>query len=200
MKDTSHTVLELVTLAKQGDRFARGELFLRYRTMVLSTTYKWMHNYGDAQELVQDVFLQAFRKLDQLHEPQYFGNWIRSITVRMCLNWRICDARRRTAATFGANIAENQRTRRNNLPVSFDTVVCGRTDAPDERMLQQERADYLHDAISRLCEMDRDALTARYFHYCSYVEMSVQFDVPLGTIKRRLHVARKRLTMELEEA
>lgn len=195
---TSHTVTELVNLAKQGNHDASGELFLRYQTMVLSTIYKRMHNYEIAQELAQEVFLQAFRKLDQLREPQYFGSWIRLIAVRMSINQWTHDNHHHTV-TFDANVAENQRTHRNDLPISIDTVISD-YGAPDHRMLQQERADCLHDAISHLREMDRDILTARYFHYCSYAEMSERFDIPLGTTKRRLHVAHKRLAVELEES
>lgn len=197
MIDTSHTVTELVNLAKQGDRDARGELFLRYQMMVLSTIYKRTHNHADAQELVPEVFLQAFKKLDILREPKCFGSWLRSIAIRTSINLWVYANRSRTI-TFSENIAENQNTRRHPLPVSIDEVVCEYTDAPDERMLQQEQADCLHAGISRLGKIDRDALTAFYFHHHSYSEMSRQFGIPLGTVKSRLNKARNRLAVELE--
>ncbi|HYW80125.1 MAG TPA: sigma factor-like helix-turn-helix DNA-binding protein, partial [Thermoguttaceae bacterium] len=50
----------------------------------------------------------------------------------------------------------------------------------------------------RLRAMDRDTLVAFYFHGRSLIEMSEKFDSPVGTIKRRLHTARKRLAEELE--
>ena len=187
MTDTSHSVAELVNLAQQGDRDAWGELVLRYQTMVSSTIYKRMHNYADAdglsQELFQDVFLQAFRKLDQLREPQHFGSWIRSIAIRTAINKWVHAERHYHAVSFGQKV---------------NTVVCEYTDAPDDRILEQERMNCLHRGISRLCKMDRDTLTEFYLRDKSILEMSEEFDTPSGTIKRRLHVARKRLAVELE--
>lgn len=197
MTNTSHTVTELVNLAKQGDRDAKGELFLRYQLMVLSTIYKRTHNHEDAQELVSEVFLQAFKKLDILREPKCFGSWLRSIAIRTSIDqW--AHANRSRTIMFSENIAENQNTRRHPLPVSIDEVVYEYADAPDKRMLQQERADCLHAGMSRLSKIDQDTLMAFYFHHTSHFDMSQKFDIPVGTVKSRLNRARKQLAVELE--
>ena len=59
-------------------------------------------------------------------------------------------------------------------------------------------AQRLWEAIARLKDLDREALLAFYIHGQSLVEIAEQLDVPIGTIKRRLHTARKRLKAELE--
>jgi RNA polymerase sigma-70 factor (ECF subfamily) len=64
--------------------------------------------------------------------------------------------------------------------------------------LATERVAQVHSGLSRLGEMDRDTLEAFYLRGQSLIEMSDRFDAPVGTIKRRLHVARKRLAAELE--
>ena len=66
-------------------------------------------------------------------------------------------------------------------------------------ILEVERRDNLAVGISRLGEMDRDTLQAFYVDGHSLREMSDEFEAPIGTIKRRLHVARKRLAKEMEE-
>ena len=61
-----------------------------------------------------------------------------------------------------------------------------------------ERAAHVKDGLSRLRDLDRDTLVAFYVRGKSLIEMADQFDAPIGTIKRRLHVARKRLAREVE--
>ncbi len=65
-------------------------------------------------------------------------------------------------------------------------------------MLNQETRAQVHAGLQRLGELDRDTLIAFYLQGQSLVEMSDAFDAPVGTIKRRLHVARKRLAREVE--
>ena len=65
--------------------------------------------------------------------------------------------------------------------------------------LAREERSRVRAGLRRLRELDRDTLVAFYVKGQSLVEMSDQFDSPVGTIKRRLHVARKRLAKELEE-
>ena len=65
-------------------------------------------------------------------------------------------------------------------------------------MLSREEARQVRLGLARLGKLDRETLVAFYVHGRSLVEMSEQFDAPVGTIKRRLHVARKRLARELE--
>ena len=64
-------------------------------------------------------------------------------------------------------------------------------------MLERERQKQVRVGLRRLKAVDRDTLMAFYFDGRSLVEMSNQFHTPVGTIKRRLHVARKRLAKEL---
>ena len=65
-------------------------------------------------------------------------------------------------------------------------------------LLQHEREDQVRRGLRRLRAMDRETLVAFYFDGRSINEMSKKFGTPVGTIKRRLHVARKRLAKELE--
>ena len=79
-------VAELVRRAQAGDRDAFGALVERYERSVFATALRRLRDYSEAEELTQDVLLQAFTKLDQLRVPEAFGGWLRSITVRMAIN------------------------------------------------------------------------------------------------------------------
>ncbi len=179
--DEPITTAELVIAAKAGDRDAFGELAVRFEGMVQSVALRRLGNHAEAQELAQEVLLRAMDRLHQLSEPAAFGGWIRSITVRMAINRQV--RRRRTVD------AEPQTLE----------ATCIDESTPFDSAVSVERAQLVHDGLNRLGEMDRETLVAFYVHGQSLIEMSEAFDAPIGTIKRRLHVARKRLAAELEE-
>jgi RNA polymerase sigma-70 factor (ECF subfamily) len=180
--DIARTTAELVEAAQMGDREAFGELFERYENTVYNVGFRRLGDHGEAQELCQEVFVQALLKIDQLRTPEAFAGWIVSITHRMAINRAV---RRRPVAP-----AEND---------TIETVyVENRTPLADA--LDHERATQVRAGLDRLGRLDRETLVAFYVDGQSLVEMSSAFRSPIGTIKRRLHVARKRLKEQLEAA
>ncbi len=174
-------VIQLVRAAQRGDRQAFGELFDRYERHVFAVAMRRLGDYTEAQELVQDVFVQAMQKLDQLRQLECFGGWLRSITHRMAINRMV--------------------RRGPDLPTEPETLAatCVDSSTPLDNVLEGERETQLHAGLGRLRPLDRDTLVAFYVEGHSLREMSDEFDAPVGTIKRRLHVARKRLAKEVDE-
>jgi len=174
------SLITLVRAAQAGRREAFGQLYERFERHVFALAMRRLNNYGDAQELTQEVFVQALQKIGQLREPECFGGWLRSITHRMAIN-RIV---RRAPA----------------VPVEPEalaaTGVESRTPLADA--MANERTRQMRAGMSRLRDLDRQTLEAFYLRGRSLLEMSDEFNSPVGTIKRRLHVARKRLAEQLE--
>src|SRR5918995_1471040 len=73
----------------------------------------------------------------------------------------------------------------------------GDRDALDQ-LIARERAQHLWEALARIKAIDREVLVAFYIQGESLIEIADRLDAPIGTIKRRLHTARKRLKAELE--
>lgn len=176
---SSLTVAELVERAQAHDKQAAGELYERYNKMVLSVAYRRMGNFAEAQELVQEVFVQALQKLAQLRKRECFGSWLRQITVRMAINKMV----------RGDRAVSTE-------PVTLEATVIA-NETPFDQAVQGERAAFVRDGMDRLREMDRETLVAFYVRGQSLIEMSESFDAPVGTIKRRLHTARRRLAKEI---
>ena len=170
----------LVVAAQSGDRSAFGELFERFERHVMAIALRRLGDYGEAQELCQDVFIQAMKKIRQLREPEAFAGWLRSITNRMAIN--------RLVRKTPDHATE---------PESLD-YVCVETRTPLVEALAGERAREVRKGLKQLGRLDRETLTAFYVRGQSLIEMSSRFDAPIGTIKRRLHVARKRLAKHVE--
>jgi RNA polymerase sigma-70 factor (ECF subfamily) len=170
----------LVERAQQGDRVAYGELFERFQPTVYAVALAKMRNPSEAQELAQEVFLHGMKKLPQLRDPNCFAGWLRQITVRMAIN-RL--TRRGPLQKVEAEVLENAES-------------AGET--PLEEMVRAERAAELYRGLACLKPTDKATLMAFYIHGRSLKQMAREFDTPIGTIKRRLHVARNRLKKALE--
>ncbi len=171
----------LVRAAQQGDREAFGQLVQRYERSVYATAYRRLNNHAEAQEVCQEVFVKAMQKLGQLRIPECFGGWLRSMTGRMAIN---------RAMRQAPSVA---------LEPQSMAAVCVENETPLTAVLASEQRTQVRAGLHRLGRMDRDTLTAFYVDGQSLIEMSDHFHSPVGTIKRRLHVARKRLAKELEE-
>src|SRR5262245_36185219 len=175
-------VAELVRLAQDGDREAFGRLVEQFQPTVQAIAVRRLGNASEALELTQEVFLHVLRRIHQLREPERFAGWLRQVAVRMAIN----------------------RATRRVAPPTVETGVLEGAfeygDQPLDELILRERAERLWEAMGRLKDLDRETLVAFYIRGLSLIEMADEMDAPLGTIKRRLHTARKRLRVELESA
>ena len=127
------------------------------------------------------MFIHAMNKLDQLRDPQCVAGWLRQITVRMALN-RL--TRRGPVRGAEAGVLES---------------VPAADDGPLDEMVRAGQRSALYVGLDKLKPVDRATLVAFYLRGRSLQQMSNEFETPVGTIKRRLHVARKRLRREMEK-
>jgi RNA polymerase sigma-70 factor (ECF subfamily) len=172
-------ISELVRRAQYGDRSAYGELTERFQPTVYALALSRLHNPTEAQELVQEVFLHGMKKLPQLRDPACFAGWLRQITVRMAIN----------RATRGMPFRK--------VDGELLDQAAAADPGPLDRLVQSEEAAQLHEGLERLKDIDRATLEAFYLRGRSLKQMSRDFETPVGTIKRRLHVARNRLRSQL---
>jgi RNA polymerase sigma-70 factor (ECF subfamily) len=170
----------VVRRAQRGDREAFGALIEQFQPTVYAIALRRLGNASDALELTQEVFLHILQRMDQLREPERFAGWLRQVAVRMAIN----------------------RATRKLAPASVETGVLEGAyetgDEPLDQLISRERAERLWEALGRLKALDREALDAFYIRGHSLIEIADILDVPLGTVKRRLHTARKRLKLALE--
>ena len=170
----------LVDRARSGDRSAYGELVVRFQPTVYALALVRLRNPAEAQELTQEVFIHMMKKLDQLRDPRCFAGWLRQITVRMAIN-RL--TRRGPVRGTDPEFLEN---------------AAGDSPNPLDEMVRAEQRTKLWDGLNRLKALDRQTLEAFYIRGHSLKQMSREFETPIGTIKRRLHVSRNRLRRQLE--
>jgi RNA polymerase sigma-70 factor (ECF subfamily) len=137
-QETDETELTVLVLAAQeGDRQAFGTLFERFERHVMAIGLRRLGDFSEAQELCQDVFIQAMKKIDQLRIPEAFPGWIRQITTRMAIN----------------------RLVRRSGDVSLEPEALEATaveaETPLTRVLTRERATQVRKGLAKLGRMDR---------------------------------------------
>ncbi|MBI3409355.1 MAG: sigma-70 family RNA polymerase sigma factor [Planctomycetes bacterium] len=173
-------IILLIVRAQTGDRIAFGDLVERFQPAVYAVALARLRDHNEAVELTQEVFIHAMTKLAQLRDPHCFIGWLRQITVRMAIN-RVT----RRAPWRGAD-------------PEFIQSAPDLGSGPLDEMIRAENRAAIRTGLDRLKPLDRQTLEAFYLRGRSLKQMSREFETPIGTIKRRLHVARHRLKRQLE--
>ena len=171
---------EFVLRAQSGSRDAFNQLVEHFEPTVFAIVLRRLRNRAEAAEVTQEVFLRAFRKIDQLREPERFAGWLKQIAVRLAINRAV---RRPQEYSTDSEV--------------MSAVAEKAPESPLDSLLRDERREEVWDGLHRLGDMDRETLISFYINGHSLKEMSEEFGSPIGTIKRRLHTARNRLRDEL---
>jgi RNA polymerase sigma-70 factor (ECF subfamily) len=170
--------LAMVARARRGDMEALTELVERHRRVVVRVASRVV-GADDADDVAQDAFLRAFHRLDHFRAEGSFRAWLLTITSRVALDHL---ARRRTDRHAPAPIDEGPAT---ELPSSVRL--------PADALESRERIERLEGKLSLLGDERRLVLVLRDIEGFSYEEIAEVADVPLGTVKTRLHRARHEL-------
>jgi RNA polymerase sigma-70 factor, ECF subfamily len=166
---------DLARLARDGDPVAFRLLVERHQAMVRARARQLAPSPGDADDVVQESFLQAFLALDRLQDPDRFAGWLAGIVFNVCRSLH-----RRTAVTLLADWPEPLHpTSADGLPSAEDL----------------DRADALRAAVDSLPAGQRRAVT---LHYYADVPAGQVAEAP-GAARASLHKARLRLRAYLTE-
>jgi RNA polymerase sigma-70 factor (ECF subfamily) len=171
-------MLHWLALAQQGDQEAFAQIHRHYSRSVQMQAMRIVRQNWEAHDLTQEVFLKVFRHLHTLKDLHAFEGWLRRIVLH-------------------AGITYLQRSRRHNQQQGdLSEVADGATDRVEEEVRERERKEQLSRSMESLSQVDRQALHEFYFEHRSLQEIANRLQIPLGTIKRRLHVARHRLAKD----
>src|SRR5262245_13441466 len=173
----------IVTRARDGEAEAFGILVRRFQDMAVGYGYSILHDFQLAEDAAQEAFFEAYRTLSKLREPAAFAGWFRRIVFKQCD--RI--TRRRLVATVPLDATAE------SMPSTPAVSGFSRAGSEDDR-----KADML-EAMRQLPEHERAAMTLFYIGGYSMEEVATFLEVPVSTVKGRLHSARERLrTMLLD--
>ena len=167
---------DLVRTAQEGDATSLGVLLERHRAPLHAMALGILDYGPEAQDAVQDTFLIALRRIDQVREAEAFGGWLRTVLRSVCY----AQLRRQRTERAAANvIATMEHTAATPVEASIDQLAL---------------RDWVWTAIAELPETLRATAMLRYFGtYASYEEIAAILGVPVGTVRSRLNQARRTL-------
>ena len=152
-----------------------GERVAENQRRVFQIAYGVLRNSADAEEVAQEAFLRAYQKFDSLREAEKFRAWVNRIVFRLALN-RQRGYRRRLARDTAWQVSETTAT------------VDGAKDAEQRVMLER-----LQREVGRLPEKFRSVLQLSLVEEMDSGDVGVVLGIPEGTVRSRLHTARKLL-------
>lgn len=145
----------------------------------------------EADDLYQDTFLTALEKIDRIDMAGNIRSYLLSVAVRMWKN-------RRRKRAWRRRIAQEQELNEETADGTAAEEMRDVSVLPEERILEEERLTAVRRAVSRLPDRLRIPVLLYYMEERQIMEISEILRLPEGTVKSRLHQARKRLEKELE--
>jgi RNA polymerase sigma-70 factor (ECF subfamily) len=173
--------LELVERAIEGDQSAYASLMDRYRESIYYMMLKMVSNTDDADDLTIEAFGKAFNRLTQ-YSPNYaFSTWLFKIASNNCIDFIRKKRIKVTSMDTGIKTDDGE-------TLYFDAK--SNTRDPEETIMHKQKVLLMRDLVSKLKPRYRLLVEKRYFEELSYEEISVELNLPLGTVKAQLYRAR----------
>ena len=176
--------VDLIQRVLSGDESAFTALVQRHRKWIHSLAWREIGDFHAAQEITQDTFIQAFKSLPSLRDPNRFSGWLHVIAKRQCIEW----LRRKPITMQSLDAMPEAELER----LSYARYLEG------ERT--RASTDGLREIVERLLQKlpvnERSVMVLHYYKGLTCEEVSALLDVSLNTVKSRLYRARKRLEME----
>lgn len=171
-----------VVLAVKGDEKAYSELTQKYQKPLYFHVRKMIRNSDFAEDLVQDIFLKAFKSLKNYKNDYAFSTWL----YRIATNHTIDYLRKKKLETLSIHADDSDDTHATIQLADEDSFT-------DEPMIRRERKNKVHEAIGQLPEKYKEVILKRHIEEKSYQEIAEEMDIPLGTVKAHIFRARELL-------
>ncbi len=172
---------ELVQRVQNGDKKAFDMLVLKYQRKILRLVSRYIHDPGEALDVAQETFIKAYRALPRFRGESAFYTWLYRIAINTSKNYLVAQGRRPPENDIDAKDAEQY---------AAETVLKEYA-TPEHLLLRDEIEKTINEAIEKLPDELRMAITLREFEGMSYAEIAEAMDCPIGTVRSRIFRARE---------
>jgi RNA polymerase sigma-70 factor, ECF subfamily len=172
---------EFVSRLRAGDRGAFEELVRTHQHRIYALALRMLGNAAEAQDVAQEAFLRAHRGIAEFRGEARLSTWLYAIASRLCLN----------------RLAGSERRLTRHGEETLTRLPDGRP-GPDQTLERGEIEEALHRAIGELAEERRIVVILRDVEGLAYEEIAEALELPIGTVRSRLHRARLDLKEKLE--
>lgn len=178
----SDELMTLVVKAQQGELSAFEALLMRYQKRVFYMILRVVGERFLADDITQEVFIKVHGALPRLKNPEHFQGWLFRIAINRAID-RKRSAKRESESCF--------------LLDEFLTVAGPEGEESNKKVELDEMQTAIQEAIATLPDRQREVLSMTMDKNLSQEEIADVMDVPVGTVKSRLHHARKTLKEKL---
>lgn len=170
---------QLIIRCQQGDLAAFEQLFSDYAQKARQTAYLISRRKDLADDIAQEAFLQCFRQIKSLKQPDKFHSWFYQILMRICIRM----VRKEKWKTFFSYNVDSEPDDNGNVSDKAET---------------KELYRQLYDAVGKLKKSLQTVVVLYYFNELSVKEIAIVLETKEGTIKSRLHTARLKIADSMQ--
>jgi RNA polymerase sigma-70 factor (ECF subfamily) len=174
----------LIDATLDGNTAAFGDLVRKYQDRLFTTMVHAIGVHAEAEDVVQEAFAQAFVKLSSFKRQSQFYTWLYRIAFNTWLSRR---RRRRPTLSLERNRE------------MLGTEPMDASDSAEDQVIRHEDIQILHESLLALAEDHRQILVLREIDERSYEEIAEICELPVGTVRSRLHRARKQLLESMKQ-
>ena len=168
----------------EGDETALAPLVERYKRMVYRLVVQITKNHADADDVMQETFIKVYRSIHTFRRDAAFETWLYRIAVNEALNFVKRRERRRECTLETATEAEYEATARYRAQLTND---------PQAQAEKAELRQYVTEAVNSLPLKHRTVVILHEFEGLTHAEIASILNCSEGTVRSRLHYARKKL-------
>lgn len=172
---------ECVRKLQRGETDAFETLIRRHQKTIFNLVYRMLGDYDEAAEISQEAFLSAYRAIGNFRGEANFSTWL----YRIALNH--ATTRRKSLNTH----------QQRSVPIENTEPASDPHPGPAESMEKKEIRQHVQQALNRLDPEDAAVILLRDLQDVPYEEVARVLEIPIGTVKSRLHRARQALKSEL---
>jgi RNA polymerase sigma-70 factor, ECF subfamily len=166
----------LIVRLQQGEVAALGQLYETHRARVYRTALGITRDERAAEDVLQECFIRLYTYAGSVDPERPLRPWLYRVTVNLCYDW----ASRRPAKAL-------------DDVLEWISGLSSAVPAPDHRTEEQETVQVVREVVAQLPPTHRAVLVLFYMENLSLEEIAQVLDLPVGTVKSRLHYARRRL-------
>ena len=178
---------ELIQRVLEGDDSAFSLLVRKYQKQVHALAWRKIGDFHIAEEITQDTFLNAYKRLSTLRKPQQFASWLYVIAANRCSSWL------RKKRLWTQPLEKLEETDNEHIQTG---TYSGYVAAVNERTTAEAQREVVKKLLAKLQESERTIMTLHYFGEMSCTEIGTFLGVSKNTIKSRLRRAQQRLKKE----
>ncbi|GAF65210.1 RNA polymerase sigma factor SigW [Alkalihalobacillus trypoxylicola] len=181
-------VKRLIKEVRKGDEQAFAELVELYKDKVYQVAYRMVGNPYEAQDVAQEAFLRSYMNIDQFDINRKFSTWIFRIATNVAI-----DRLRKKKPDYYL-----QEEVKGSDGLTLESQIAADEELPEDQVVKLEMQEWIQDEINRLPPKYRTVVILKYMEDLSLKEISEILDMPVSTVKTRIHRGREALRKRMK--